>query len=130
MLVRQHAREIGVAEGYNNSGEASGVAASGAAPSAAQGPDLDAAQKVKGERQRLSNPDPPELQKMSRGLEKIEMETKKNLDKVCSAGWATTPVHRRDGPTYRWVLWLSPRSREEAGGACVTLCTTAGFLQP
>ena len=84
MLVRQHAREIGVAEGYTES--ASGVAAEGVVPSAAQGPDLDAAQKVKGERQRLSNPDPPELQKMSRGLEKIEMETKKNLDKVCSAG--------------------------------------------
>ena len=84
VLVRQHAREIGVAEGYTES--ESSAAVEGAALSAAQGPDLDAAQKVKGERQRLSNPDPPELQKMSRGLEKIEMETKKNLDKVCYTG--------------------------------------------
>ena len=91
MLVRQHAREIGLRSGEFTEA-APGVATEGEAPSAAQGPDLDAAQKVKGERQRLSNPDPPELQKMSRGLEKIEMETKKNLDKARAASWAPTPV--------------------------------------
>ena len=65
MLVRQHAREIGLRSGEFTEA-APGVATEGEAPSAAQGPDLDAAQKVKGERQRLCNPDPPELQKISR----------------------------------------------------------------
>ena len=49
MLVRQHAREIGLPSGEFTE-SAPGVAAEGEAPSAAQGPDLDAAQKVKGER--------------------------------------------------------------------------------
>ena len=129
MLVRQHAREIGVAEGYTES--APGVAAEGAEPSAAQGPDLDAAQKVKGERQRLSNPDPPELQKMSRGLEKIEMETKKNLDKVCSAGWVTN-LYTGEMPHAalpEGFLVYHP-TEGGRGSACVTLCATAGLPQP
>ena len=48
-------------------------------------PDLEAAQKIKGERQRLSNPDPPELQQASRGLEKLEMATKQALERSISA---------------------------------------------
>ena len=118
MLVRQHAREIGLRSGEFTEA-APGVAAEGEAPSAAQGPDLDAAQKVKGERQRLCNPDPPELQKMSRGLEKIEMETKKNLDKARAASWAPTPVHRR-GLTWRrlraFLVITEGRCRDE--GRC------------
>ena len=84
VLVRQHAQQIG-AEAETPMLRDGVAAIEGAPEGQGPGPDLEAAQKIKGERQRLSNPDPPELQKAARELEKLEMASKQGLERALAS---------------------------------------------